>query len=173
MWTLSFHERAALFLQTGGVNEETEVISLGTERVPDVPLGDCEFQWLLRNLLKDLPGTLPRFPPELPARALQVQLWWRFVWRGQACCSLPAHRPGSLVCWTRGSDRAGISSCGREQVRQWCLVNLSPVEIKRAGRLAEHKILNCLGDWRLVAGGGRMLSLLAGYLGLLVIFLSP
>lgn len=52
-------------------------------------------------------------------------------------------------------------------------MNLSPVEIKRAGRLAEHKILNCLGDWRLVAGGGRMLSLLAGYLGLLVIFLSP
>lgn len=48
-----------------------------------------------------------------------------------------------------------------------------PTEIKRGGRWAEHMMLNCRGDWRLVAGSGRMLPLLSGYLGLMVIFLSP
>lgn len=38
---LAFHEHAALFVQTGGINEETQVISLGTEQVPDVPFGHC------------------------------------------------------------------------------------------------------------------------------------
>lgn len=61
--------------------------------------------------------------------------------------------------------------------RRWCLVNLFPEEIKGAGRLAERsELLNCLGDWRLVAGsagGSWMLPLLAGYLGLMVIVLSP
>lgn len=38
VWTLAFHGPVALLLQTGDVSEETEVISLGTEQVPDVPL---------------------------------------------------------------------------------------------------------------------------------------
>lgn len=71
MWTLAFHEHAALFLQTGGVNEETEVMSLETEQVPDVPRGHREFQWHLRNLLKDLPGALPTFLIGFPPAFLQ------------------------------------------------------------------------------------------------------
>lgn len=127
---MAFHEHAALFLQTGAVNEETEVISLGTEQVPDVPFGHFEFQWLLRNLFKDPPGALPGFLQSLlQSTTKRVQLWWRSVWRGQACWSLPTCRTCSLVCWTHGRDHAGISSCGGE--RAPCLANLSPVEIKR------------------------------------------
>lgn len=74
MRTLAFHEHAALLLQTGGVNEETEVVSLGTEQVPDVALGHREFQWLLSNLLKDLPGALPGFLFGLPPGFLQSLL---------------------------------------------------------------------------------------------------
>ena len=43
---------------------------------------------------------------------------------------------------------------GGSKSKQWCLVNLSPAEIKRGGRLAEHMILNCLGDWRLLVVAG-------------------
>lgn len=38
VWILAFHGPVALLLQTGDVNEETEVISLGIEQVPDVSL---------------------------------------------------------------------------------------------------------------------------------------
>lgn len=43
LWTLAFHRQIALFLQTGGFCEKTEVISLGTNQVQNVPLGHCEF----------------------------------------------------------------------------------------------------------------------------------
>lgn len=184
MWTLAFHEHAALFLQIGGVNEETEVISLGTEQVPDVPLGHREFQWLLRNVLKDLPGARPSFLLGLPPGFFQSLLQStakkaEFSCGGDLCGedkpADPCQHPG-VGAWFAGpmaETMQAFSAVEGSKSRQWCLLNLSSAEIKRGGRLAEHMILRCLGHWRLVAGGGRMLPLLSGYLGLMVIFMSP
>lgn len=149
MQTLIVHEHAALFLQTGCVNEETEVISLGTEQVPDLPLGHCEFQWLLRNVLKDFPGTLPGFFQSLlQSTANQAEFSWGGDLHGEDKAADPCQHAG-IGAWFAGpmaETMQAFPAGGRSKSRQWCVVSLSPAEIKGGGRLAECWILE-LGCW--------------------------